>query len=89
VQFGVLGPIEARTTAGEPVPLPGVKVRALLAALLARRGQVVSVDALVHGLWADGPPAGAKAALQSKVSQLRRALERSEAGTAALALIIH
>jgi DNA-binding SARP family transcriptional activator len=66
------------------VPVPGVKVRALLAALLARRGQVVSVDALVHGLWADGPPAGAKAALQSKVSQLRGALERSEAGAGAL-----
>jgi DNA-binding SARP family transcriptional activator len=84
VQFGVLGLIEARTTAGEPVPVPGVKVRALLAALLARRGQVVSVDALVRGLWADGPPAGAKAALQSKVSQLRGALERSEAGAGAL-----
>jgi DNA-binding SARP family transcriptional activator len=43
--------------------------------LLTRPGRVVSVDALVQGLWADDPPRSADKTLQSYVVHLRRALE--------------
>lgn len=61
---------------GETVRVPELKVRALLAALLAHDGKPVSADRLVHDLWGDEPPGKPNGALQAKVSQLRRALGR-------------
>jgi len=84
MRFGVLGPLEVIAESG-PIPLGGQKQRALLALLLARPGRVVSVDALLQGLWADDPPRSADKTLQSYVVHLRRALEpdrpRGAAGT--------
>ena len=84
MRFGVLGPLEVIEESG-PVPLGGQKQRVLLALLLTRPGRVVSVDALVQGLWADDPPRSADKTLQSYVVHLRRALEpdrpRGAAGT--------
>jgi WD40 repeat protein/DNA-binding SARP family transcriptional activator len=84
MRFGVLGPLEVIAEDG-PVPLGGQKQRVLLALLLTRPGRVVSVDALVQGLWADAPPRSAAKTLQSYVVHLRRALEpgrpRGSAGT--------
>jgi SARP family transcriptional regulator, regulator of embCAB operon len=84
MRFGVLGPLEVIAESG-PVPLGGQKQRVLLALLLTRPGRVVSVDALVQGLWADQPPRSADKTLQSYVVHLRRALEpsrpRGSAGT--------
>src|SRR5215212_1355281 len=74
MRFGVLGPLEVIAPSG-PVPLGGQKQRVLLAVLLTRPGRVVSVDALVQGLWADDPPRSADKTLQSYVVHLRRALE--------------
>ncbi|MER6946993.1 BTAD domain-containing putative transcriptional regulator [Nonomuraea sp. NPDC000554] len=74
MRFGVLGPLVAWTAGGEPVQVPEVKVRALLANLLAHRGAPVSADRLIDDLWGDRPPADALAALRVKVSQLRRVL---------------
>src|SRR5215217_8373792 len=84
MRFGVLGPLEVIAESG-PVPLGGQKQRVLLAVLLTRPGRVVSVDALVQGLWGDDPPRSADKTLQSYVVHLRHALEpdrpRGMAGT--------
>ncbi|MFJ6197310.1 BTAD domain-containing putative transcriptional regulator [Micromonospora sp. NPDC092111] len=80
MRFGVLGPLAVSTDAGEPVTVPGVKVRALLADLLAHRNRVVATDRLIDDLWGDDPPANAAAALQVRVSQLRKALNDAEPG---------
>ncbi|MBQ1014043.1 winged helix-turn-helix domain-containing protein, partial [Micromonospora sp. M51] len=80
MQFGVLGPLAVTTDAGEPVVVPGTKVRALLADLLANRNQVVSADRLIDDLWGDDSPANPTGALQVRVSQLRKALNDAEPG---------
>ncbi|MFB9183159.1 BTAD domain-containing putative transcriptional regulator [Dactylosporangium sucinum] len=80
MQFGVLGPLAVSTDAGEPVVVPGTKVRMLLADLLAHRNRVVSADRLIDDLWGDDPPANAAGALQVRVSQLRKALNDAEPG---------
>ncbi|MEV0144199.1 MULTISPECIES: BTAD domain-containing putative transcriptional regulator [unclassified Nonomuraea] len=74
MRFGVLGPLAVWAPGGEPVQVPELKVRTLLADLLAHRGTPVSADRLILDLWGDRPPAGAPAALRVKVSQLRRVL---------------
>ncbi|MFD1540562.1 BTAD domain-containing putative transcriptional regulator [Nonomuraea guangzhouensis] len=80
MRFGVLGPLAVWTDQGEPVTIPGLKVRALLADLLVDEGRPVSSDRLVDDLWAGEPPANSAGALQVRVSQLRRALEDAEPG---------
>ena len=51
----------------------------LLAVMVLRRGEVVSVDALVDALWGEHPPTTAAKAVQGYVSHLRRLLEPSGA----------
>jgi predicted ATPase/DNA-binding SARP family transcriptional activator len=80
MRFGVLGPLAVSTDAGEPVVVPGVKVRVLLADLLTNRNHVVSADRLIDDLWASDPPVNASGALQVRVSQLRKALNDAEPG---------
>ncbi|MFI6236447.1 BTAD domain-containing putative transcriptional regulator [Micromonospora sp. NPDC050784] len=80
MRFGVLGPLTVWTTRGAVVAVPGVKVRALLAALLLHEGQPVPADRLIDYLWGDAPPANAAGALSAKVSQLRRVLADAEPG---------
>ncbi|MEU3647323.1 BTAD domain-containing putative transcriptional regulator [Lentzea sp. NPDC034063] len=76
MRFGVLGPLAVWDEAGEPVTVPELKVRALLAALIAHDGAPVAVDALVQHLWGDRPPGKPAGALQVKISQLRGTLGR-------------
>ncbi|MEO3789681.1 BTAD domain-containing putative transcriptional regulator [Nonomuraea sp. B10E15] len=78
MRFGVLGPLEVWTAWGDPVRVPELKVRALLACLLAHQGRPVSADRLIDELWRGALPANPTGALQNKVWQLRRALESSE-----------
>jgi peptide/nickel transport system substrate-binding protein len=78
MRFRVLGPLEVEADNG-PVVLGGPKERLLLALLLTRPNQVVSVDALVRGLWGEQPPPTAAKTLQSHVKRLRRALEPERA----------
>ncbi|SHE96188.1 BTAD domain-containing putative transcriptional regulator [Streptoalloteichus hindustanus] len=80
MRFGVLGPLEVWTADGRPVRVPELKVRALLADLLAHRGRPVSTDRLVEDLWGATPPSNPAGAVQAKVSQLRRALAEAEPG---------
>ncbi|MFI7707958.1 BTAD domain-containing putative transcriptional regulator [Nonomuraea sp. NPDC049480] len=82
--FSVLGPLAAHLD-GEPVGLGRPRQRSVLARLLAAGGQAVPVDRLIDDLYADEVPPKALAAVQSYVSNLRRALEpdrspRSPAG---------
>ncbi|WP_142104383.1 BTAD domain-containing putative transcriptional regulator [Pseudonocardia cypriaca] len=78
--FGVLGPVAVWTADGEPVPVPGRKVRALLAVLLLHEGRAVSGARLVHDLWGDDLPGNPAGTLSAKASQLRKALEDAEPG---------
>lgn len=70
----VLGEVTA-TRDGAVVDLGGRRQRAVLAALVMQRDQVVPSDRLVDCVWGDYPPANANGALQAYVSHLRRRLE--------------
>ncbi|HKH17724.1 MAG TPA: BTAD domain-containing putative transcriptional regulator [Solirubrobacteraceae bacterium] len=69
----VFGPLEASVDK-RPVPLGGVKPRALLAMLALNAGSTVSTERLIEGLWGEQPPATATKLVQVYVSQLRKAL---------------
>jgi predicted ATPase/DNA-binding SARP family transcriptional activator len=73
VELGVLGPLEVRV-AGRPVAVPGARQRAVLGALLLRRGSVVPLDRLVDEVFGEQPPEQARNALQTYVARLRQAL---------------
>ncbi|MFH0518446.1 BTAD domain-containing putative transcriptional regulator [Streptomyces sp. M41] len=88
MEFGVLGPLEVSTAEGSVVRVPEVKVRLLLADLLAHQGQVVPAERLIEDLWGGSTfTARPAASLQAKVSQLRRALEDAEPGSREL--VVH
>jgi predicted ATPase/DNA-binding SARP family transcriptional activator len=73
VEFAILGPLEVRD--GEhTLPVSGAKQRALLAALLIHRGEVVPAERLAGWLWGDDQPVDPRNALQSQIAQLRRTL---------------
>lgn len=72
MQFRILGPLEV-AEGDHPVSLAGAQ-RALLALLLLRANEVVSADRLVEDLWGEQVPESGRAALQVRVSQLRKAL---------------
>ncbi|MDQ8706193.1 BTAD domain-containing putative transcriptional regulator [Streptomyces sp. LHD-70] len=80
MRLGVLGPLGVWTADGAEVRVPELKVRALLAYLLAHRGGPVSADRLIEDLWGEKLPNNPQGVLQTKVWQLRRALEAAEPG---------
>jgi predicted ATPase/DNA-binding SARP family transcriptional activator len=86
MHFGVLGPVTAWTDGGEPVTVPGLKVRALLADLLLHEGRPVPADRLIDDLWGEELPGNPAGTLSAKVSQLRRAFEDAEPGSRALVI---
>ncbi len=73
LMFFMLGPLELRCQ-GNVVAVGGRRQRALLALLLLGANDVVSVDALVEGLWGESQPKTAAHSLQVFVSDLRKAL---------------
>lgn len=80
----MLGPLMAWTDQGEPVTIPAGQVRTVLAVLLVHRGRSVSTDRFVDVLWPQRAPRDPSAAVQVKVSQLRRALAAAEPSARAL-----
>ncbi|WP_406635249.1 BTAD domain-containing putative transcriptional regulator [Amycolatopsis sp. WGS_07] len=80
MRFGILGPLAVYSDDGRPVRVPEAKVRTLLAVLLVHEGRPVSADRLADDLWGEQLPGNPVNTLQTKVSQLRRALERAEPG---------
>ena len=73
MEFRILGPLEV-ADGDVVVPLAGAKQRALLAILLLSANEVVSSDRLIDELWGEQSPESGRAALQVRVSQLRKAL---------------
>ncbi len=73
--FRVLGTLEVQR-AGMALPLPSRRQRAVLAALLAASGRVVSADELVDAAWGDTLPDNPRAALNTVLSRLRTTLGR-------------
>jgi predicted ATPase/DNA-binding SARP family transcriptional activator len=86
----LLGPLEL-VVDGQQVDPGGPKQRALLAYLVLRAGEPVSIARLVEAVWGDGAPDGAIRSLRTYVSNLRRLLGsaldvRGEQGTYRLEL---
>ena len=73
IEFRILGPLEVIAD-GEIVPLGGAKQRALLALLLLRPNEAVSVGRIVDELWGERAPPTAAKNVQVYVSHLRKAL---------------
>jgi DNA-binding SARP family transcriptional activator len=76
LDFRLLGPLEV-ADGGRVLALGGAQQRALLAVLLLRANEVVSMDRLIDELWGDEPPATAAKVVQVYVSQLRKALAQA------------
>ncbi|MGH8940729.1 MAG: AfsR/SARP family transcriptional regulator, partial [Actinomycetes bacterium] len=73
MDFRILGPLEVGV-GDRAVHLRGARQRALLGVLLVSANRVLSADRLIEDVWGDRPPASGPAALQMRISQLRRAL---------------
>ena len=73
MEFRILGPLEVRDGDALLTP-PGAGLRSLLTFLLLHANETVSTDRLLDALWPDGPPPSGAAALQVRVSQLRKAI---------------
>ena len=74
VRLRVLGELAA-TRGGVVIDLGGRRQRAVLAALVILRDQVVSAERLADCVWGDHLPANPPGALQAYVSHLRRRLQ--------------
>ncbi|MDT0309307.1 BTAD domain-containing putative transcriptional regulator [Streptomyces sp. DSM 44917] len=73
LRFAVLGPVHA-WQGDRPLPSGSPQQRALLAALLLRRGRTATVDELISALWGEDPPPQALPVLRTYASRMRRAL---------------
>jgi DNA-binding SARP family transcriptional activator len=71
--FRILGPLEVADGAAV-VPIGGAKQRALLAFLLLCANEVVSSDRLIDALWGAQSPDSGRAALNVRISRLRKTL---------------
>ncbi|MFC7592035.1 hypothetical protein ACFQYP_56195 [Nonomuraea antimicrobica] len=56
VHVGLLGPFEVRNRDGAVVEVPGVRLRALLAALALEPGRIVTRTRLVDWIWGSSRP---------------------------------
>ena len=80
MEFRLLGSLEL-TSGGQPVPIAGLRTRAVLAMLLVNANRVVPADKLASEFWPGHQPDRAAANLQVRLSELRRALNGAgEAG---------
>ncbi|MDQ1720750.1 MAG: hypothetical protein QOI26_484 [Pseudonocardiales bacterium] len=85
--FGVLGPLEVRVGDGL-VHVGGPQIRALLALLLVRPGQVMSLSTLVASLWSSDAPPSAERTARTYMSRLRLALAPVAGATPPGSLIV-
>jgi DNA-binding SARP family transcriptional activator len=59
VRIGILGPLEVRDQAGQPVRLGGPRLRALLIRLALDPSRTIAAKRLTGDLWPDTGPADA------------------------------
>ncbi len=71
----MLGPVDLLVR-GETLAIPGLRRKAVLAALALQPGRVLAADRLIDVVWGGDAPATAANTLQSHISQLRRILGR-------------
>ena len=71
-RVAVLGPVTVAGPDGATVSVPGALARSFVTALVLAPGHALGADALIDELWGDDRPKGARAALQTLVSRLRR-----------------
>ncbi|MGW0565968.1 BTAD domain-containing putative transcriptional regulator [Streptomyces tauricus] len=74
MRYKILGVAQATDDQGDPLPLTGPRLRALLTALALRTPRPAPPQTLIDEVWPDNPPNDAPAALQALVGRLRRAL---------------
>ncbi|MFJ9897542.1 AfsR/SARP family transcriptional regulator [Streptomyces sp. NPDC091280] len=74
VRFAVLGPVRA-WRGGHELDLGSPQQRAVLAALLLRRGRAVALAELLDAVWGEEQPAAAVSVLRTYVSRLRKVIE--------------
>ncbi len=77
VEFGVLGPLRV-VEDGVAVPIPAAKHRVVLAALLLRAGELVTVEELAEAVWGEALPASPRKVVQTYVARLRKLLRGTE-----------
>lgn len=82
MDFRILGPVEV-WHAGTAVPVTAPMQRAVLATLLVRPGETVSVDSIVDQLWGPQPPHTAHVTIRNYVQRVRRALPEQVLDTVA------
>jgi DNA-binding SARP family transcriptional activator len=73
VEFRLLGPLEA-VDRGKPLLIRSARHRELLAALLLRAGEMVTLDEFAEAVWGDRLPANPRKTIQAYVSRLRKLL---------------
>ncbi|WP_288468266.1 BTAD domain-containing putative transcriptional regulator [uncultured Curtobacterium sp.] len=73
-RINVLGPVSVADRSGVRTAVPGALARVFLVALVLARGQTLTTEALIDELWPEERPRGARAALQTLVSRLRRSV---------------
>jgi len=79
MNISVLGPVEV-SSAGAALRLSRRQQRLILGILAMEANTEVSLDRLVDLIWAGRPPRQARAAVHSRVSELRAILDRAPAG---------
>lgn len=86
MHFSILGTLEVEC-AGQPVHISAPKVRHILALLLFRANQMVSIDAATEELWGQHPPKTALTTIQTYIYTLRR-LFNAQTGTAPAQMLV-
>nr|WP_042194499.1 BTAD domain-containing putative transcriptional regulator [Kibdelosporangium sp. MJ126-NF4]CEL21363.1 Signal transduction response regulator / Disease resistance domain-containing protein [Kibdelosporangium sp. MJ126-NF4]CTQ96070.1 Signal transduction response regulator / Disease resistance domain-containing protein [Kibdelosporangium sp. MJ126-NF4] len=72
MRIGMLGPLEVQDDDGAEIPVPGARLRTLLAVLALEPGTTVPVSRIVDAVWGARPPHRPGNAVQALVSRLRR-----------------
>src|SRR5215211_4094122 len=73
VEFGVLGPLRV-VDDGQEVAIQAAKQRTLLACLLLRAGELVTVDELAEAIWGEALPTDPRRVVHTYVTRLRKLL---------------
>jgi SARP family transcriptional regulator, regulator of embCAB operon len=86
MRFEILGPLRV-IDRDEVLTISAEKMEVLLATLLIRSGQVVSLNQLITEIWSEAPPRRATDALYVYISQLRKLLDRARPAESAIVTV--